>query len=108
MAASLRHGDAVTTSAHGPRNFRPSCAEEEEDVKASLAKLGPDDRLAAETQKFCPVLSDNRLGVMGVPLKIELNGKTVFLCCKGCEKEARSHAQQTLEKVQALKSKGKG
>jgi multidrug efflux pump subunit AcrA (membrane-fusion protein) len=110
-AGSIYFGGSGGTKASQAKtaDIRPSTpSEEEEDVKASLAKLDPDDKRAAETQKFCPVLSDNRLGVMGIPLKIELDGKTVFLCCKGCEKEARSHPQQTLEKVQVLKSKAKG
>jgi multidrug efflux pump subunit AcrA (membrane-fusion protein) len=86
---------------------RPSTpSEEEEEVKASFANLSPEDRLVAEAQKFCPVL-DNRLGVMGVPHKVILDGRTVFLCCKGCEKEARAHPAQTIDKAQSLKNKVK-
>jgi Cu(I)/Ag(I) efflux system membrane fusion protein len=109
-AGSIYFGGSGSTKASQTKTaaIRPSTpSEEEENVKVSLARLSTDDRLVAEKQKFCPVLSDNRLGVMGVPFKIELDGKTIFLCCKGCEKEARSHAQQTLEKVQALKGKAK-
>jgi multidrug efflux pump subunit AcrA (membrane-fusion protein) len=87
---------------------RPSTpSEEEEDIKAALAKLSPEDRSLAEAQKFCPILSDNRLGAMGVPVKVVLEGKTVFLCCKGCEKQARANPEQTLEKASNLKSERK-
>src|SRR5262245_61824189 len=66
----------------------------ENDIKASLAKLSDNDREAAEEQKFCAVKTNNRLGSMGVPVKITIKNKEgkdqdVFLCCKPCEKEAR-------------------
>jgi len=54
-----------------------------------LAKLSPADRAAAEKQKICPV-SKQPLGSMGVPYKLEVKGRTVFLCCQGCEGEIKS------------------
>ncbi len=35
-------------------------------------------------QRFCPVLSENRLGVMGTPVKLMIDGQPVFVCCGGC------------------------
>jgi hypothetical protein len=96
-------GKATTSMTAAIRPSTPS--EEEEDIKAALAKLSPEDRRSAETQKFCPVLSDNRLGVMGVPVKVVLDGQTIFLCCSGCEKEAKAHPTRVLEKYSALKNK---
>src|SRR5262249_56750818 len=37
------------------------------------------------------------------PVKLLLNGQPVFLCCKGCEKEAREHSDRTLARVERLK-----
>jgi hypothetical protein len=52
--------------------------------RAVAAKLPPEDRAIAEKQKVCPV-TDAPLRSMGVPDKVTLKGKTVFLCCEGCE-----------------------
>lgn len=73
-------------------------------VKATLAKLGDDDRPIAEAQRFCAVQTHERLGSMGVPLKLDVAGQTVFVCCKGCEKKALADPQATLARVEQLKS----
>ena len=39
-----------------------------------------------------------------VPAKIELNGRTLFLCCKGCERRARQDPAKTLATVDRLKA----
>jgi len=69
-------------------------------IQANLAKLSDEDREAAQTQKFCAVHGDSRLGSMGVPVTIALKDKdgtkvTVFLCCEGCEKAARADEAKT-------------
>ena len=46
------------------------------EIGANLAKLSAEDREAAETQHDCPV-SGEHLGSMGVPIKIDVNGKPV-------------------------------
>ena len=81
--------------------------DEDAKVKASVAKLGAEDRRLVDAQKFCPVLN-NRLGSMGRPVKLVLNGQPVFLCCKGCEKNARDHVDATLATVEKLKAKVTG
>jgi Cu(I)/Ag(I) efflux system membrane fusion protein len=87
---------------------RPSMSEDEDaKISAVLAKLSRVDRRLAEAQGYCPVLERNRLGSMGVPVKIVLNGQPVFLCCSGCEKEAREHAERTLARVERLKTSPK-
>ena len=78
------------------------------DVAANLAKLAPDDRKVAEAQRFCAVQEGIRLGSMGVPVKLELKGEAVFLCCEGCTDKARGDAEQMLRRVQALKAKNAG
>ncbi|MDB5309959.1 MAG: hypothetical protein JWO38_4161 [Gemmataceae bacterium] len=60
----------------------------EKAVAAGLDKLSPADRKAAEAQKFCAVQDTIRLGSMGTPVKVTVNGKDVFLCCEGCRDAA--------------------
>jgi hypothetical protein len=79
---------------------------DEAKIKANLSKLDDDDREAAETQKFCAVHGDSRLGSMGVPVKIKVKkGKEeveAFLCCKECAPEARKDEAKTAAAVEAL------
>ena len=72
---------------------------------AAIAKLPAADQPLAEAQLFCPIQEGGRLGSMGTPVKLMLEGKPVFLCCKGCEAEARAHPEETLLKVQNLMSR---
>jgi hypothetical protein len=82
-------------------------ANEEAEIQANLAKLPEKDRKLAEEQKFCPILDDSRLGAMGVPIKVLVKDQPVFLCCKGCTKQATKDADKTLAKVKELKAKNK-
>jgi hypothetical protein len=76
-------------------------------IKANLAKLSPEDRQAAEEQKYCAVEEDHRLGSMGAPIKLMIKDKPVFVCCKSCVDDAESHPDETLAKVKELKEKAK-
>src|SRR5205085_434526 len=49
-----------------------------------LESLSTADRALAIEQKLCPV-TGKPLGSMGTPPRVVVAGKTVFLCCKGCE-----------------------
>lgn len=73
-------------------------------IQATLAGLDDADRLVAEAQAYCAVQTHRRLGSMGVPLKLEVGGQTVFICCKGCEKKALADPQATLARVEKLKT----
>jgi uncharacterized protein (TIGR03000 family) len=77
-------------------------------VAENLAKLGPDDRKAAQAQRFCAVQEGVRLGSMGVPVKVTVRGQPVYLCCEGCEDKAKANPDRTLEKVKKLKVKKAG
>jgi len=81
--------------------------EQEAEIQAELAKLPPADRELATAQKLCPVMEDSRLGAMGEPIKVMVNDKPVFVCCKGCIKKAQREADKTLGKVEELKAKAK-
>jgi membrane fusion protein, copper/silver efflux system len=73
-------------------------------VTENLVKLSSEDRPLAEAQKYCPI-SVERLGSMGVPVKVMIDGQPVFLCCGGCQREARQDARKTLAKVTELKAR---
>lgn len=74
-------------------------------VKAALARLSPEDRALAEQQKYCAVQTEELLGAMGTPVKVMVNDRPVFLCCKGCEKTAKKDPEKTLKTVDELKAK---
>ena len=79
---------------------------EKEEQKANIAKLSDEDRPLAEAQGYCAVTSEP-LGSMGPPLKLIVNEQPVWICCKGCEKKAKSNPDKTLAKVEELKAKVK-
>ncbi len=53
------------------------------DIAKALASLPAEDQEAARMQKTCPV-SDEPLGSMGGPIKVNVEGRDVFICCEGC------------------------
>jgi YHS domain-containing protein len=75
-------------------------------VSATLAKLPPDERMAIEAQKYCAVQPKNFLGPMGAPVKLQIEGKTVYVCCNGCKKGAQANPTATLSMVEKLKKAG--
>jgi len=77
-------------------------------IVAALAKLPPADRKLAEQQRTCPILADSRLGSMGPPVKLTLDGETVFLCCAGCVGKAKADAAATAKRVRELRSNSEG
>ncbi|QEH35640.1 copper/silver efflux system membrane fusion protein CusB [Aquisphaera giovannonii] len=48
-----------------------------------LDELSPADRAVAIAQKTCPV-TKKPLGSMGTPVRVEVKGRAVFVCCSGC------------------------
>jgi Cu(I)/Ag(I) efflux system membrane fusion protein len=97
-------GSSGSKSSSGGSTVRPSTPEDTDaKITQALARLAPEDRKTAEKQQFCPILPDNKLGSMGVPVKVILENQPVFLCCDGCRKQAQESPQETLEKVKKLK-----
>jgi len=76
-------------------------------IDAALAKLTPEDRALAEQQKYCANEPENRLGSMGAPVKVMVNGQPVFVCCKGCTEDVLKDPDKTLKTVADLKAKAK-
>ena len=58
---------------------------EKEEIRTALEPLSDADRALVEAQVICPV-TEVRLGSMGMgtPIKLEVEGRTVFICCEGC------------------------
>jgi membrane fusion protein, copper/silver efflux system len=106
-AGSIYFGNSSGSSTStAVSNVRPSTPEDPQaKIEAALAKLSPEDRALVQSQKFCPILTSNRLGSMGPPVKLMIEGQPVFLCCSGCKQNALANPQATLAKVAELKSK---
>lgn len=92
---------APATSPAGPAANSNSA--EDAKIAEAIAKLPEEERALAAAQKFCAVEDKSRLGYMGKPHKILVEGQPVFLCCAGCEDEALKDPQATLAKVEKLK-----
>jgi hypothetical protein len=75
----------------------PARPEPSAEAQALLA-LAPADRELAARQKVCPV-TGQKLGSMGPPARVVVEGKTVFVCCEGCEDELRRNAKKYLQKI---------
>jgi len=65
---------------------------------AAPAPAASEDEKLIARQKLCPV-TDEPLGSMGAPVKLILDGRAVFICCKGCEKAVRSDPKKYLAKI---------
>ena len=72
-------------------------------LEAALSKLPKADRTLADAQRYCPMMDSIRLGAMGTPVKVTIDGKPVFLCCAGCEDDAKADGKKTLASVEKLK-----
>lgn len=69
------------------------------DEKAEIAKLeSKADQDQATAQLTCLVSGEN-LGSMGVPVKVSHDGKSAFLCCKGCVKDFEKDPKAALAKL---------
>jgi hypothetical protein len=97
-----RKGPASLNALAAPK---PADDEDEAEIRAARDKLDPKDRELADAQDYCVILNDSRLGSMGKPVAIDLRGKRVLLCCKGCEAKARANPSLALSKQQELKAK---
>lgn len=76
------------------------------DASAALKELPARERAAVEAQKYCAIANSNLLGSMGVPIKLQIDGKPVYLCCKGCVAKAQANPAAALAKAEELKEAG--
>jgi hypothetical protein len=102
-------GPAKTTPPSGVAPQKPADAPKQAEAGAKalpegLAELPEADRALAEKQEVCPV-SGGPLGSMGKPVKITVKGKTLFLCCAGCEPKINKDPDKYLAKLDAAGQK---
>ena len=90
-----------------PDDHIPAKDAQPDEVAGERAKLSPDDRALVEAQEWCVVSTEERLGAMGPPLKLDIKGQPVFVCCKGCKRKAEADPDKTLAKVEGLKANAK-
>jgi Cu(I)/Ag(I) efflux system membrane fusion protein len=86
---------AATQAPGAPGDSNPT---EEDRIKAEFAKMSPEDAAAAELQSICPV-SGEKLGTMGVPEKVDVNGQPVWICCEGCKDPLLASPAEHLAKL---------
>ena len=88
------------TSSNGPApeaGYEHGEHDHDSEVAEQLAKLSPGDRVLAEMQKTCPVTGEP-LGSMGMPLRVAVGDRKVFVCCKGCVKPLETNPEKYLDK----------
>lgn len=72
---------------------------------AEIQQLPDDEQAIAISQMICPV-TDYKLGSMGVPPKVMVNGQPVFLCCQGCQEDLLDQPETYLAKLEDYKANG--
>jgi hypothetical protein len=89
----LNHGLAATYFG----STRGASAAPAAPLPQDLGSLSAADRILAAQQKVCPVTGEP-LDSMGGPVRVDVVGRTVFVCCKGCEAPVRKNPQNYLAK----------
>ncbi|MDX1924882.1 MAG: efflux RND transporter periplasmic adaptor subunit [Pirellulaceae bacterium] len=60
-----------------------------------------DPEVAIAKQKVCPV-TGAKLGSMGKPLPVDIEGRTVFICCAGCEKKLKEDPKKFVSRIETV------
>ena len=82
------HGDHATVDTDSPMAK----------MMSGLKELSPEDYKSAMAQHMCPV-SGEMLGTMGAPEKVDVNGKSVWICCDGCKDKLLADPDKYLAKL---------
>jgi len=91
--------DSTPTAAQAPAQSETASSE-----NVDLAALSDEDRQFVLAQKVCPV-SEEPLGSMGTPIKVTVNGRHLFICCKGCEDSAKEKFEEYYAKLEKTASR---
>lgn len=83
MHPSFRTAMVAANRARMPQPAASPHANPARSQGASLADATTADRAAIERQRVCPVMG-SKLGEHGTPIKVTVNGGSVFVCCRGC------------------------
>lgn len=94
------HGGGEVPASEEPASLTSSSSTAAEQ---NLGKLPPPDREAARQQADCPV-TGKPLGSMGVPIRVDVDGRPIFLCCAGCTAMVQKDPQAILQKLALPKS----
>jgi hypothetical protein len=96
-----KQADDQQPAAESPASVaKMSAAELDPDVKEAIAGLSEEDQKLVLAQKVCPVTKEP-LGSMGEPIKITVEGRHLFVCCAGCEEQARENFDAYYAKLSA-------
>lgn len=82
-----------------------SHADSQSDIQKNLSHLSVEDRQLAVAQKYCPVMSEVVLGEMGTPVKVEIGGRVIVVCCEDCVKQAQSEPAATLASLSEIQDR---
>jgi hypothetical protein len=82
-----------------------SSADAAVNIEKNLAELSIEDRQLAEAQRYCPVMPEVVLGEMGAPIKMDVDGHAVVVCCEGCAEQAQSDPAATLASLSKIKGR---
>ena len=93
LLAGCAESTTVTTSGTPATSAADSSTKEEQAIREALAKLPEEDRKLVEAQGICPI-GKEKLGSMGVPIKVDVDGKPVFICCEGCRTALLAKAEK--------------
>lgn len=72
-----------------------------EQVRPGVFKATLADVQAIASQQVCPVM-DEPLGGMGTPLKVDVKGQAVYICCAGCAKKLHAEPDVYLAKLKKM------
>jgi Cu(I)/Ag(I) efflux system membrane fusion protein len=75
------------------------------DVKTYLASLDLKPTLTPEEQKVCPV-TKAKLGSMGDPIAVEVEGRKVWVCCEGCPPKLKADLSRYLDRLEKAPTDG--
>jgi YHS domain-containing protein len=73
---------------------RPAAARRDQDrspaPQVAVVPLIAADRAGIDRQQICPV-TGGRLGSMGEPIKLTVNGHVLYVCCEGCIRKVQQN-----------------
>jgi Cu(I)/Ag(I) efflux system membrane fusion protein len=81
-----------------PSEQPPAPSNQAGKIAAALERLSPEDRALVKNQRICPV-AGMLLGSMGTPIKIDVGGTPVFICCEGCRESLLAEPLKYLAKL---------
>jgi Cu(I)/Ag(I) efflux system membrane fusion protein len=91
---------APTKATGQPQAAATPADDEAADIAKAIALLPEAERHVALAQKICPV-GDGPLGSMGMPYKVTVSGRDVYLCCEGCKESIEKDPDKYLAKLDA-------